>query len=154
MPVNVVSLAEKVEKLNVQNEYRIIAQMNNYQFKIIRMDREFIWHSHEDTDETFFVIDGELEIALRNRILKLQKNEMAVIPKGIDHKPKSIGECKIMLIEPGGTLNTSNAGGQLTDTREEWIWIKEKFSNHRLHSDPSNSACPVSRNVMSKKEIK
>jgi mannose-6-phosphate isomerase-like protein (cupin superfamily) len=121
MSVNVVSLAEKVEKITVQNEYRIVAQMNNYQFKIIRMDREFIWHSHEDTDETFFVIDGELEIALRDQILKLEKNEMVVIPKGIEHKPRSIGECKIMLIEPGGTLNTGSAGGQLTDTREEWI---------------------------------
>ena len=119
MPVNVVSLTEKIGKLKEQNEYRIIAQMNDYQFKLIRMDREFIWHSHADTDETFFVIDGELEIALRDKILKLKANEMVVIPMGIEHKPKSIGECKIMLIEPGGTLNTGNAGGQLTDTREE-----------------------------------
>jgi mannose-6-phosphate isomerase-like protein (cupin superfamily) len=121
MSVNVVSLSEKIGKLKEQNEYRTIAQMNNYQFKLIRMDREFIWHAHEDTDETFFVIDGELQIALRDKVLKLKANEMVVIPKGIEHKPKSVGECRIMLIEPAGTLNTGNAGGQLTDTREEWI---------------------------------
>lgn len=121
MSVDVVSLTEKIGKVSVQNEYRTIAQMNNYKFKITRMNREFIWHTHEDTDETFFVIDGELEIALRDKVLKLKANDMVVIPKGIEHKPKSIGECKLMLIEPGGTLNTGNAGGQLTDIREDWI---------------------------------
>lgn len=121
MTIQVVSLAEKIEKLKVRNEYRIIAQMNDYQFKIIRMDREFIWHSHAETDETFLVLDGTLEIALRDRTLILKADEMVVIPKGIEHKPKSIGECRIMLIEPGGTLNTGDAGGHLTDTREEWL---------------------------------
>ncbi len=121
MSVNVVSLTEKFGKLNVQNEIRIIAQMNNYQLKIVRLNRENIWHAHEDTDETFFIIDGELEIALRDKMLKLKANDMVVIPKGVEHRPKSIGECKIMLIEPAGTLNTGNAGGPLTDTRENWI---------------------------------
>jgi mannose-6-phosphate isomerase-like protein (cupin superfamily) len=121
MSVNVVSLTEKFGKLNVQNEIKIIAQMNNYQFKIVRLNRENIWHAHEDTDETFFIIDGELEIALRDKILKLKANEMVVIPKGVEHRPKSIGECKIILIETAGTLNTGNTRGPLTDTRENWI---------------------------------
>jgi mannose-6-phosphate isomerase-like protein (cupin superfamily) len=121
MSVSVVTLAEKFAKMNTQNEYRTIAQMNNYHFKLIIMNREFIWHAHEDTDETFFVVEGEMEIALRDKTLRLKENELVVIPKGVEHKPKSIGECKIMLIEPAGTLNTGNVGGQLTDTRKEWI---------------------------------
>ena len=121
MSVNVVSLIEKFGKLNVQNEIKIIAQMNNYHFKIVKLNRENIWHSHEDTDETFLIIDGELEIALRDKILKLKANEMVVIPRGVEHRPKSIGECKIVLIEPAGTLNTGNAGGPLTEKGENWI---------------------------------
>lgn len=121
MSIDVVNLFEKFAKLETQNDYRTIAQMNNYQFKLTRMNREFIWHAHEDTDETFFVVDGEMEIELRDKTLRLKTNEMVVIPKGVEHKPKSIGECKIMLIEPAGTLNTGNAGGQLTDVREDWI---------------------------------
>ena len=121
MSVDVVSLSEKFTKLKEQNVYRIVAQMNNYQFKLIRMNREFIWHAHEDTDEAFVVVDGEMEIALRDKTLRLKANEMVVIPRGVEHKPGSIGECKIMLIEPAGTLNTGNAGGELTDTKEEWI---------------------------------
>jgi mannose-6-phosphate isomerase-like protein (cupin superfamily) len=121
MSASVVSLNEKFSKINVQNEYRIIAQMNDYQFKLVRMNREFIWHAHPDTDETFFVVEGELEIELRDKTLRLIKDDLVVIPKGIEHKPKSIGECRLILIEPTGTLNTGNAGGDLTDTREEWI---------------------------------
>jgi len=121
MSVDIVTLSEKFAKLKTQNEYRTIAQMNNYQFKLIRMNREFIWHAHEDTDETFFVVDGEMEIALRDKTLRLKANDLVVIPKGVEHKPKSIGECRLMLIEPAGTLNTGNAGGRLTDTRGDWI---------------------------------
>jgi len=121
MSANVVSLTEKFKILNAQNKIKIIAQMNNYHFKIVKLNRENVWHAHEETDETFLIIEGELEIALRDKVLNLKANDMVVIPRGVEHRPKSIGECKILLVEPAGTLNTGNAGGPLTEKSENWI---------------------------------
>jgi len=85
------------------------------------MQREFIWHHHPETDEVFMVIDGTLHIDLRDRRLTVNKGEMVVIPKGVEHRPACRKECRILLIEPAGTLNTGNAGGPLTDTDAQWI---------------------------------
>ncbi|MCX7710581.1 MAG: cupin domain-containing protein [Clostridia bacterium] len=121
MNVSVVNFEEKFVKISELHSYKVIAQMNDYYFKLVRMNREFIWHSHPETDEVFVVIDGELEIALPDQVLHLKKGEMVSIPKGVEHKPKSIGECKILLIEPAATVNTGTAGGSLTDNNLEWI---------------------------------
>jgi mannose-6-phosphate isomerase-like protein (cupin superfamily) len=119
--IPVVNLEEKFRKIKELHSYKIIAQMNNYHFKLVRMQREFIWHRHPDTDEVFMVIDGNLQIDLGDKTLTLKKGEMVVIPKGVEHKPSCKEECKILLIEPAGTLNTGDAGGNLTDNRSEWI---------------------------------
>jgi mannose-6-phosphate isomerase-like protein (cupin superfamily) len=95
--------------------------MNEYLFKIVRMKRQFIWHSHAETDEVFIVIDGEMKIDLRDKTLVLKKGDMVSIPAGVEHKPSSIEECRIMLIEPEATVNTGSAGGALTDNEVEWI---------------------------------
>jgi len=121
MSIEVVNFKEKFSKLNELHSYKIIAQMNNYFFKIVKAKREFIWHSHPETDEVFVVIDGNLKIDLRDKTLNLNKGDMVVIPKGIEHKPSCKEECHVLLIEPVDTVNTGDAGGDLTDTEVEWI---------------------------------
>ena len=121
MNIEVVNIAEKFERIKDLHSYKVIAQMNNYYFKIVRAKRDFIWHYHPETDEVFMIIAGDLAIELRDRILHLTEGEMVVIPKGVEHKPSCKEECKIMLIEPKETANTGNAGGKLTDTDLEWI---------------------------------
>jgi mannose-6-phosphate isomerase-like protein (cupin superfamily) len=119
--IPIVNFGEKFRKIKERHSYKIIAQMNNYHFKLVRMQREFIWHKHPETDEVFMVVDGNLQIDLRGKTLTLKKGEMVVIPKGVEHKPSCKKECKILLIEPAGTLNTGDVGGNLTDTHLEWI---------------------------------
>jgi len=121
MKVPVINFADKFARIEEFHAYRLVAQMNDYHFKLVRMKREFIWHSHPETDEVFIVIDGQLQIELRDETLSLSKGEMAVIPRGVEHKPSCREECKLLLIEPSGTLNTGNAGGDLTDTDIEWV---------------------------------
>ena len=121
MDVEVINFEEKFEKIKELHSYKVIAQMNNYYFKLVKAKREFIWHQHPETDEVFVVIDGKLTIELRDKTLTLKKGEMVVIPKGVEHKPSSKEETKILLIEPIGTVNIGNARGDLTDTNLEWI---------------------------------
>jgi mannose-6-phosphate isomerase-like protein (cupin superfamily) len=121
MDVKVVNFKEKFSKLDKLHSYRVIAQMNDYYFKIVKAKREFIWHSHPETDEVFLVIEGNLQIDLRNKTLNLKKGDMVVIPKGKEHKPSSREECHVLLIEPAETVNTGDSGGDLTDTEVEWI---------------------------------
>jgi len=121
MNIEVINFAEKFDKIKELHKYKVIAQMNNYYFKLVKARREFIWHKHPETDEVFMVTAGNLVIELRDRTLHLTEGEMVVIPKGVEHKPSCKEECKILLIEPKGTVNTGNAGGELTDTDLEWI---------------------------------
>ena len=95
--------------------------MNDYQFKPIKVEGEFVWHAHKDTDETFIVLDGELTIEFRDRTVTLSKGEMIVVPKGVEHKPAAETECRIMIIEPKGVTNTGDAGGSLTAENDVWI---------------------------------
>ena len=121
MDISVVNLDQKFSNIHELHAYKIIAQMNDYHFKLVRMKREFIWHKHPETDEVFMVFDGTLQIDLRDRTLHIHEGEMVVIPRGVEHKPSSKEECKILLIEPADTVNTGDAGGELTDTKPEWI---------------------------------
>lgn len=111
---------EKYRKFSDQWSPKIIAQMNDYHFKLVRVEGDFTWHSHEDTDEVFIIIDGSLRIDFRDSSVKLDSGEMIVIPKGVEHKPFAENECKIMLVEPAGTVNTGDAGGEKT-SEDEWI---------------------------------
>jgi mannose-6-phosphate isomerase-like protein (cupin superfamily) len=95
--------------------------MNDYHFKIAKFQGEFVWHSHDDTDEVFIVLDGEMSIAFRDGIVELKAGEMFVVPKGVEHKPHAANECKAMLVEPAGTVNTGNTGGEMT--AEDNVWI-------------------------------
>lgn len=112
------------EKFNLFSDHwspKVIAEMNDYQFKLAKVEGEFVWHSHNDTDETFIVIDGELTIEFRDRHVVLKKGEMVVVPRGVEHKPSAENECKIMLLEPKGVVNTGDSGGELTAENDIWI---------------------------------
>ena len=121
MDIDVINLEEKFSKFKERLSYKIVAQMNDYHFKLVRSYGDFVWHQHPETDEAFMVIDGDLRIDLRDRALHLKRGDMVVIPKGVEHKPFAEQECKVLLIEPAGTLNTGDAGGDLTRTDTEWI---------------------------------
>jgi len=121
MPYTAISFDEKFAKFSDPFSPRVIAQMNDYQFKLVRALGDFVWHSHADTDETFVVLDGELTIEFRDGSVLLRAGEMFVIPKGKEHKPYAASECRIMLIEPVGVVNTGEAGGALTAPADVWI---------------------------------
>jgi mannose-6-phosphate isomerase-like protein (cupin superfamily) len=95
--------------------------MNNYHFKLVKIQGEFIWHKHDETDEVFIVIDGEMSIAFPDGKVDFSKGEMVVVPKGVEHMPIADNECMVMVIEPMGTLNTGDAGGDMTVEEVPWI---------------------------------
>tara|TARA_B100001250_G_scaffold296853_1_gene258372 strand:- start:1846 stop:2208 length:363 start_codon:yes stop_codon:yes gene_type:complete len=100
---------------------KVIAEMNNYQFKLVKIKGEFIWHNHKDTDEVFIVIEGSMNIDLINKTRILNSGDMIVIKKGEEHKPYSKDECKVLIIEPKGVINTGDEGGILTAENDKWI---------------------------------
>ena len=118
------------DKINLQNKYskftkhwspRVIAEMNDYQFKLAKIKGEFIWHNHTHTDETFIVMDGNMTLKFRDGEVKLREGELFVVPRGVEHKPCAEEECKILVIEPRGIINTGDAGGKFTMTEDVWI---------------------------------
>ena len=106
-----VNLAEKLSKIADHWQPRVVAELNDYQFKLVRIEGDFVWHSHADTDEAFIVVEGELRIDFRDGAVTLGPGEMYVVKKGIEHKPDAAREVKMMLIEPRGVPNTGDAGG-------------------------------------------
>jgi mannose-6-phosphate isomerase-like protein (cupin superfamily) len=121
MPYSPISLAEKFAKFSERFQPKVVAQMNDYQFKLARVEGDFVWHSHADTDETFLVVEGELRIDFRDGSVVLRAGEMFVVPKGVEHKPYAAAECKIMLVEPVGTVNTGDAVGAMTAPDDVWV---------------------------------
>jgi mannose-6-phosphate isomerase-like protein (cupin superfamily) len=119
--MSTVNFAEKLAKISEQWSPRVIARMNDYDFKLVKLQGEFVWHDHKNTDEAFIVLDGELTIHLRDRDIVLRKGELFVVPKGVEHKPEAVKECHLMLIEPVGTVNTGDAGGAMTAPDDVWI---------------------------------
>jgi mannose-6-phosphate isomerase-like protein (cupin superfamily) len=100
---------------------KVIAEMNDYQFKIVKLEGDFIWHDHKHTDETFIVLEGDLRIDFRDGAVRVSAGEMFVVPKGIEHKPYAAKEVKLLLIEPRDILNTGDEGGERTAANDVWI---------------------------------
>jgi mannose-6-phosphate isomerase-like protein (cupin superfamily) len=115
------NLAQKLSKITDHWQPRVVAELNDYQFKLVRIEGDFIWHSHADTDEAFIVVEGELRIDFRDGSVILGPGEMYVVKKGIEHKPYAAREVKMMLIEPRGVANTGDAGGERTAPNDIWI---------------------------------
>ena len=109
-----INLGEKYEKFSERWSPRVVARMNDYHFKLARIEGEFVWHSHAETDEVFFVVEGEMAIEFRDGRVELRAGEMFVVPRGVEHCPKADEEAHVLLIEPRGTVNTGDAGGELT----------------------------------------
>jgi len=116
-----INLEEKFGLFHEQWQPKVIAEMNEYQFKIVRLEGDFVWHSHEDTDEAFIVLDGSLRIDFRDGAVSLGAGEMYVVRKGVEHKPYAEHEVKLMLIEPRGVPNTGDQGGSRTAQNDVWI---------------------------------
>jgi mannose-6-phosphate isomerase-like protein (cupin superfamily) len=116
-----INLSEKLTKFSEQWSPKIIAQMNDYHFKIAKIEGEFIWHDHPETDEVFIVLKGQLKIELRDGNVALEEGELFVVPKGVEHKPVAKQECHILLIEPAGTLNTGDVVNERTAASDVWI---------------------------------
>ena len=109
-----INLAEKLALVRDLWAPRIVADLNDYELKIVKVLGEFTWHAHQDTDELFLVIDGRLTIQLRDRKVNLRPGELFVVGRGIEHCPVADVETSILLIEPRGVVNTGSAGGELT----------------------------------------
>jgi mannose-6-phosphate isomerase-like protein (cupin superfamily) len=121
MELKAINLEEKLGLFTEQWAPRVIAEMNDYQFKIVKLQGDFVWHDHKDTDETFLVIEGHLRIDFRDGAVELGAGEMFVVPKGMEHKPFAEQEVKLLLIEPRGVLNTGHEGGERTAANDVWI---------------------------------
>ena len=116
-----INFQEKFDRLTEPWSPRVIAEMNDYQFKIVRPEGDFVWHHHPDTDETFIVLDGHLRIDFRDGAVDLKPGEMFVVPKGVDHKPFAAVGTRVLLIEPRGVVNTGSHGGDRTAPMDAWI---------------------------------
>ena len=122
MPYTAVNLAQKLSLFTEQWQPKVIAEMNDYQFKVVRLQGDFVWHSHEHTDEAFFVLEGQLRIDFRDGAVEIGPGELYVVPKGAEHKPYAENEVKVMLIEPRGVINTGDsAAGNRTAPSDAWV---------------------------------
>ncbi|WP_186415189.1 cupin domain-containing protein [Pannonibacter sp. P2PFMT1] len=116
-----INFAEKLALIDALWQPRVAAEMNEYQFKLVRIEGDFVWHDHPETDETFIVLKGQLRIDFRDGAVSIGAGEMFVVPKGVEHKPHAEQEVHLLLIEPRGILNTGHTGGERTAHNDLWI---------------------------------
>ena len=121
MNLQSINFRQKLELFVEQWQPKVIAEMNDYQFKVVKLQGDFVWHAHQDTDETFIVLEGILRIDFRSGAVHIAKGEMYVVRKGIEHKPYAANEVHLLLIEPRGVLNTGQEGGERTAANDVWI---------------------------------
>ena len=116
-----INLKSKFQKFTDQWSPKVIEEMNDYQFKLVKIENDFTWHKHDDTDETFLVIEGKMGIEFEDQTVELSEGEMIVIPKGKKHKPYADKEAKIMIIEPKGVTNTGDVTNDFTTENDQWV---------------------------------
>jgi mannose-6-phosphate isomerase-like protein (cupin superfamily) len=121
MNIQKVSLSEKFDQFQDYWNPRVAGELNGQMVKLAKLMGDFVWHKHDAEDEMFLVIEGELEIQLRDKNIYLKTGEFVIIPRGVEHRPVAEAEVKIMLFEPGTTINTGNTQSGLTKTRLEKI---------------------------------
>jgi mannose-6-phosphate isomerase-like protein (cupin superfamily) len=109
-----IDLAEKLSRFSEHWSPKVVARLNDYEIKVVKVQGEFVWHRHEDTDKLFLVVDGELVIQLRDGDVVVGPGQLYVVPRGVEHCPRADGEVHALLIEPAGVVNTGSAGGELT----------------------------------------
>ncbi|MEL7061099.1 MAG: cupin domain-containing protein [Acidobacteriota bacterium] len=117
-----IDLAEKLRQFDDLWSPRVIAEMNDVQFKLAKIRGTFVWHDHAETDEVFFVVNGSMAIEFRDRApVRLQAGQLFVVPKGVEHRPVAEEECHILLVEPRGVVNTGAADSELQAENDVWI---------------------------------
>ena len=121
MDFSPINLKDKLSRFAEHWSPRVIAEVNDYQLKLAKLQGEFVWHRHADTDEAFLVLEGELTIEFRDGRVDLKPGELYVVPCGVEHKPRAERECRVLLIEPRGVMNTGDAGGELTAPNDSWV---------------------------------
>jgi mannose-6-phosphate isomerase-like protein (cupin superfamily) len=121
MEYKAINFQDKLSLFPEQWQPRVIAELNDYQFKVVKLEGDFVWHQHAATDEAFIVLEGELRIDFRDGAVKLRPGEMYVVPRGIEHKPFAANEVKLLLIEPRGVPNTGDQGGERTAENDVWV---------------------------------
>ncbi|MCP9768965.1 cupin domain-containing protein [Lacihabitans sp. LS3-19] len=113
------------EKLSLFSDYwnpKIVGELNGQHVKLVKLKGEFVWHSHENEDEMFYVLNGTLEMEFRDKTVSVNQNEFIIVPKGVEHRPVAKEEVSIMLFEPATTLNTGDAeSNELTRNELEKI---------------------------------
>ncbi len=114
-----INLEEKLRLLERPYSPGIVGHLNDYKLVVVKVQGEFVWHKHDDTDDFFLVLRGRLTIQLRDRDIELSEGEIFVVPRGVEHCPKADEEAHVLLIEPRGTVNTGDAGGDLTAAEVE-----------------------------------
>jgi mannose-6-phosphate isomerase-like protein (cupin superfamily) len=116
-----INFRDKLEKFSDYWSPKIVAEMNDYQFKLVKLQGEFVWHDHKHTDEVFIVLSGAMDIEFRDGVARVGAGEMFVVPKGKEHRTRAADECHALVIEPRGVVNTGDAGGALTAANDVWI---------------------------------
>jgi mannose-6-phosphate isomerase-like protein (cupin superfamily) len=123
MAYSPINLKEKCAQFSDHWSPRVVAEMNDYQFKLAKIQGAFVWHAHPETDEVFFVVEGSMAIEFRDGRVDLTAGEMFVVPKGVEHKPIAAGECSILLVEPRGVVNTGDAADAEGRRAENDVWV-------------------------------
>jgi mannose-6-phosphate isomerase-like protein (cupin superfamily) len=121
MELRPVRLREKLGLFEDRWAPRVVAELNDLQFKVAKLEGEFVWHRHDDTDEAFLVIEGELVLEFREGSVTLAAGDLLVVPRGVEHRPRADRECHVLLVEPRGVVNTGDAGGELTAPGDVWV---------------------------------
>lgn len=116
-----ISLAAKLAGFGEHWSPRVVAEMNDVQFKLVKLAGEFVWHAHEHTDEVFLVVHGEMQVGYRDRDVTVRAGEMIVVPRGVEHITRAAAECHALIIEPRGVVNTGDTTSDLTAANDVWV---------------------------------
>ncbi|HEX9952612.1 MAG TPA: cupin domain-containing protein [Rubricoccaceae bacterium] len=116
-----INFAEKLARFSEHWSPRVVAELNDVQFKLVTFQGEFVWHRHDDTDEAFLVLAGEMDVAFRDRTQTLRAGEMIVVPRGVEHVTRASAECHALIVEPRGVVNTGETGGERTAPNDLWV---------------------------------
>ncbi len=121
MNYDAVNFRDKLELFADRWSPRVVAELNDYQFKLVKICDDFVWNAHDDTDEAFIVLEGTMEIEFRDGRVEVRAGEMYVVPKGVEHRPRATHECHVLLVEPRGVVNTGDAAGDRPAKNDVWV---------------------------------
>ncbi len=116
-----INVAEKLKLITQHWQPGIVAELNGQHIKLVKLQGEFPWHSHDNEDELFFVLQGAITLELRDRVVALDAGEFFVVPRGVEHRPSAESEAHVMLMEPAGTLNTGDTENAFTVNDPRWL---------------------------------